>query len=205
MMIQSFDSGGAIILYAEINEPVHELTPQLVNFEAYRNEFENVRNEKRQKEFLASRILINKLHPQPQKINYTAEGKPYIENSDVNISISHSGNRVTVIAHPTCNVGIDIEKSSPRIVKLAGKFLNNDELSEFSNDQEQMILAWSVKEALYKIIGTGAADFKQTLHIFPFDAHSPSGRIEAKYLPNNKIYKLSFFKKEEFNIAFCID
>ena len=54
-------------------------------------------------------------------------GKPYLENSQYQISISHSREMASVIAAPK-PVGIDIQGMVPKIQRLAPRFMNEDEL-----------------------------------------------------------------------------
>jgi phosphopantetheinyl transferase (holo-ACP synthase) len=77
-------------------------------------------------------------------------------------------------------VGVDIELITPRINRVAEKFLNEGEMHFFNEDyvlfleqwgmkgrmqQEFLTLIWSAKEALFKWYGLGELDFKRHMQL----------------------------------------
>jgi phosphopantetheinyl transferase (holo-ACP synthase) len=77
---------------------------------------------------------------------------------------------VALIAHPTCEVGIDIEKTSDKICRLQQRFLHSDELRhiDYQNEINHLLLHWSAKEVLFKILNQEGIDFSEHLRIRPF-------------------------------------
>lgn len=84
------------------------------------------------------------------ELKHDKNGKPLIDG--YNISISHSINRkggfVSVILSRTRLVGIDIEYRSDRIMKIASRFLRDDEKPVSVEDN---LISWCAKEAVYKL------------------------------------------------------
>ncbi len=187
----------------EIDKNIDELKNQLTDYN--KTDFEKISSEKRKKEFLGIRIALKELLNYEAQIIYDETGKPFLSDNSYNISISHSGKWVAVIAHPTRNVGIDIEVCSTKIQKVFTRFLSKTEQTELSNGTniEQLQLAWSAKESLYKIIGNQAVDFAKSLRVFPFDI-TDKGTIIAQHIPTKTLYKLSYIHNSTYSLVYCI-
>jgi len=104
-------------------------------------------------------------------------GKPYLENSFFDISISHSRELVTVMAAPQ-PVGVDIQKLVGKIESIKHKFLRPIEMESLSktNHLEHLHAYWGAKEALYKAYGRKKLDFKAHIQINPFDFNLRNGK-----------------------------
>lgn len=195
----------AKILVWEMTEKGDLLCQEFDDFELYRMDYELISSEKRKLEFLGSRLLLKILLGKEQKIMYDNNGKPYLSDNSYQISISHSKNWITVIIHPSKVVGIDIECPNSKIQKIYTRFLSETEQSQLSNGKniEQLQLAWSAKEALYKIIGKEAIDFSNHMQILPFEVFS-KGELKAMHLPTKKNYTLNYFQTEAYTLVYCI-
>jgi phosphopantetheinyl transferase len=168
-------------------------------------DFRKIKTDKRKLEFLAVRVALKKLLNKEYYICYTAEGKPFLTDNPYNISISHSKNWIAVAIQPNLQIGVDIECWSDKIPKLYKRFLSEEEQKYLSDDTKKSQIAWSAKEALYKIIGKTAVDFACQLQIHPFEAEETSGELSAKHLVSDKIYKLHYFQNENFVLVYCVD
>jgi 4'-phosphopantetheinyl transferase len=92
-------------------------------------------------------------------------GKPYIKNSDISISFSHSGNMVACIIDLNgLPVGIDIEEKRERILRISHKFIGHYDVTP-SMDVFYCHLIWGAKEVLYKIYAQKELDFIHNMHI----------------------------------------
>jgi 4'-phosphopantetheinyl transferase EntD len=76
-------------------------------------------------------------------------------------------------------------------------------LSE-GKDLNQLQIAWSAKEALYKIIGKEAVDFSNHLQLFSFEAQK-EGKINVVHIPTNKIYNLRYIQTSDYTLVYCLD
>ena len=163
---------GAFLKVYEITENVDKLLEKLQLSEYEQVKFKIITSEKRKLEFLGIRIAFKEMFGKELEIRYDSVGKPYLMNNSYEISISHSKKWIAVMAHPIRPVGIDIECRNDKIQKLHKRFLSEVEQKELSNGENisQLELAWSAKEALFKIIGNEAVDFSKQLRIFTFEA-----------------------------------
>lgn len=207
MIHEQFNTQDARILIWEISETVGEMVSLLSNFDEYIADFEKLRTTKRQLEFLSVRVTLNQLVGREVTVIYDNCGKPYLKDKSFNISISHTKNWIAVMVHPTKKVGIDIETVSDRVLKVRNKFLSADELKYLYTDNEntkKMQLAWSAKEAIYKIIGHEAVDFKNQLRILAFENDS-EGTIYIEHLLTNNVFELGYKVTQQFNLVYCME
>ncbi len=91
-----------------------------------------------------------------------ALGKPRAIGSRVHFNISHSGERVVVVASDSMHVGIDVEQREPAPpFEIAGDFMHAIELDGFVRQSEAVATrayfydVFTRKEAALKAIGTG--------------------------------------------------
>ena len=93
------------------------------------------------------------------KIRYThgAFGKPYLENEQLQFSLSHTSGAVCA-AFSDEEVGVDIERRDRRVSgRIRERILSENEKPLVSSTEELLRL-WVKKEAFLKRLGTGIAD-----------------------------------------------
>ncbi len=133
----------------------------------------------RRLEWLASRWLLHTMSGREFRGACLKDefGKPYLENSFYEISISHSRQLVSVMAAPHA-VGIDIQKLVGKIESIAPKFLRPVEMESLSSSErlEHLHVYWGAKEALYKAYGRKKLDFKKHISITPFEFNLRNGK-----------------------------
>ena len=127
-----------------------------------------------------------------------------MKDKSAEISITHSKNHVAVAAHQDCMVGIDIELRTTKIINVAPRFLNKVEQKYFQNNISKIEIAWSAKEALYKIIGKTAVDFAKSFEILPFLLND-TGDILVLHTDGSRIYKLRYIQNKTYTLAMVID
>lgn len=136
------------------------------NLILHKNDITNIidlKLSKRRLEKLACRQCIAYLLGDKRiEIRYGIHGEPIIQNYF--ISFSHSNKFATVVISKKYPVGIDIEKIGTKIIPLAYKFMNEEELiASESNNSEYFHYFWGAKEAIYKIHKAGNVDFKEDI------------------------------------------
>jgi len=204
MKIQVLEENNCRVLIAEVDETPDQLFPLLDNFNHYSDEFHTISAQKRKKEFISVRILMNLLLQRTVTITYDNDHKPLLTESPYHISISHSGNWYALIASMQAEVGIDIEKRTQRVSGVSKRFLDEKEL-DFLNkpgNTAGLEIAWSAKEALYKRIGKEAYDF-HTLKIEPFLPDS-TGSFRALYTKRNNYFTLHYQQNDLYTLVYCI-
>ncbi len=204
MKIQELTYRGSKVLIGVINTEVKHLIKQLTNFQVYADEFQKIHLLKRKKEFLSSRILLNQLLKREVQVVYNNDNKPFLKDNSAEISITHSKNYVVVIAHQDCKVGVDIELRTNKVINVAPRFLNKIEQKYFQNNISKIEIAWSAKEALYKIIGKTAVDFAKSFEILPFLLND-TGDIFVLHTDGSRIYKLRYIQNKTYTLAMVID
>lgn len=193
----------AFLFINEIGIDSDEMISHLENFDEYQVEFEKINTEKRKREFLAARILINEILRKPVKIAYDSAGKPFLINMLGCISISHSANFIAVMYHPEKLVGVDIECPTDRVLKVAERFLNKTELSYLGGNLLKIQLAWSVKEAVYKIVGNEVVDFADGLCVLDFEP-TESTEIRCSQPSSGTIFSLNYKVTNQYNLVYSI-
>ena len=109
-LIEKITIGNSTIGVWELKETADDLL-QICNLNlADTGRLETFKAEKLRKEFLGSRLLLQTLLPQCSEIIYQEKsGKQSLNDSNLNISISHSADLAAIILSEK-NIGIDIEQ-----------------------------------------------------------------------------------------------
>lgn len=192
----------------EITEKVNSLRSKFHFSDAERIEFEKISSEKRQREYLTVRLLVQKLMNAKTEILYDNSGKPSLKNSDLNLSISHSNNLAVVFLSKR-KIGIDVENVKRNIENVANRFLNDSE-KEFvrinRNPQKAKILIWCAKEAVFKCSENQGIDFIKEIIISLFSADNEKV-FEGKLIQSGKTtyYQLQHFIYKNNVVVFCVE
>ena len=93
-------------------------------------EISYIKSESLRKQKLAVRTLLDRLFEEKVYLNHHDNGKPYIENSSINISITHTDKYVAVIVNDSEEVGIDCESLDRDFSAVEKKALSEDEIED---------------------------------------------------------------------------
>lgn len=108
--------------------------------------------------------LLEEMLGAPVQVDHHANGAPFLpQYPGLYISISHSLKQVAV-ALSSKPVGIDTETLRPQLERVKRKFLSEEEQARFVTI-EDLLLAWCIKEAAYKIAGIEGLDFAHDIAI----------------------------------------
>lgn len=121
-------------------------------------------HEARRREYYAVRALLAAVLGKEKTIAYLPSGHPYLTDHSYNISISHTKGFCALAWHAGHPVGVDIEMLSPRVSRVAHRFVSPAEQILVENHFPQdvtrgQLLLWSAKEAAYKLVDRPATDF----------------------------------------------
>ena len=188
-------------------ESLSELWEMLRNKAFYLADFQKLKQEKRQKEWLAARILAERLCGSDKTIAYGENGKPFLTDNSFKISISHTANYVALIAHPAQEVGIDIEQFGNKICRLKERFLNAEELQHIDSENEtaHLLVHWCAKETIYKMQNRHV-DFRRHIHILPFTPQQ-SGEMTCRCgldPQSPDTHTLHYLIAEDFTMAWSV-
>lgn len=204
---QLIEHDGSKICIVENNLSIDDFLAELTNPQQYEADLDKLRTTRRKTEFLAIRVALKKALGNVEKeIIYTSDGKPVLKDGSYKISFSHSKGCVAVIVHPCLEVGIDIEAPSKKLLNVHTRFLGSEEQAAYRKNEsmEYLRIAWSVKEALFKIIGDSAYNFAEQLQIQPFLLEN-KGSLQVIHTDTGKYYTAYYLLEENFTLAYCID
>ena len=175
----------AVIGVWQITETEDELIALSATPSDELEEISFIASESLRKQRLAVRALLNELFDEKVYLSHHDNGKPYIENSAMNISITHTNRYVAVILHPTEDVGIDCESLDRDFSAVKKKALSEDEIEEVEEideeqRNEQLALYWCAKEAIYKMMSQYKVDFAEQIEIEDFRMHG-EGELAATF------------------------
>ena len=191
-----------IKLHETINYPLENLlsifsSERRQKILSYRQE--NDRRTKILAEFLARALAAKKIFRPIEEvlIKRNANGKPYIMDSSLQISLSHSRNWVAC-SIGSFSSGVDVEEDFSDALEVAKNFFSPNEylllnrLSEAECSRKFLSL-WTLKESYGKFLGTGISE-----KILQMD-------IQKFFDDNNKIGGQNFFLPEGAVAAICTE
>lgn len=190
----------AEILVWQITESEEELKKMCSIPSDEMEEIEMYRSESQRKQKLAVRALLEQAFDEKVYLNHHDNGKPFIENEAINISITHTEKYVAIILHDEDDLGIDIESLDRDFSAVESKALNEDEIDDLEDDKEekneQLAIYWCAKEAIYKRMSVNKVDFAEQIEVESFNVRK-EGELEATF-----IHKDGY--EEEFDLEYMI-
>ena len=172
----------AVIGVWQITETEEELKELSSTPSDEMEEISFIRSESLRKQRLAVRALLNTLFDDKVYLSHHDNGKPYLENNPVNISITHTEKYVAVILHEEENVGSDIESLDRDFSAVEKKALSEDEIDDLEDEKrnEQLAIYWCAKEAVFKLLSRYNVDFAEQIEIERFRPRG-EGELEATF------------------------
>jgi 4'-phosphopantetheinyl transferase EntD len=142
-----------------------------------------IKNDSMRKQRLAVRALLCELFGEKVYLSHHDNGKPYLENSVTNISITHTQKYVAVILNDNEDVGIDIESLARDFSAVEQKALSEDEIEDLDEDSknEQLAIYWCAKEAIFKRISAYNVDFAEQIEVERFRPRG-EGELDATFI-----------------------
>ncbi len=113
---------------------------------------------------LARQAIAIELKTTPENVRFRigTNGKPYVEEKNIEFSISHSGD-IAVCAVSDAPVGIDIEQIRDVNINVAKRLFTADEqmyvFEKWSISKQRFYEVWTRKEAYVKKLGKTISDF----------------------------------------------
>ena len=189
----------------ELTETPEELFHIFRFTEQERKEYQAIKYERRKKEFLSVRLLLENMLDSKPEVDYDKFGKPILINHKFHVSISHSAFLVTALISEK-NIGIDVEDMNRETSKIADRYLSPEELSYINSTGKAelgRITYWSAKEAIFKCTHLNGIHFNKQIIVSPFDfsvEQSFEGKcIEEDQVQNFRLWNI-FYKN---NVIVC--
>ncbi|MEQ6166803.1 MULTISPECIES: 4'-phosphopantetheinyl transferase superfamily protein [unclassified Ekhidna] len=122
----------------------------------------------RQAEWIIGRMLVKtlceKFNIEYQGISKQDKGKPYLNGSNANISISHSFPIAAAMIHLEKPCGIDMERPRDKHEYVKLKYLHESEM-QYQDDLQKLCTIWCAKEVIYKIFGRKFLSLKDEIKL----------------------------------------
>ena len=155
------------------------------------SQLSNYRHPQARLQWLASRMLLLKILgiEQYKRLNKNEKGKILLDDSNLNISISHSENLVAV-AISEKQFGIDIQKYTDKITLVSSKFITEEillSINELSDFGKICHVHWGVKEALFKADEKGGLDYRKNLILDWDNSYCNEGANFMAHISKNNI------------------
>jgi phosphopantetheinyl transferase len=161
-------TNGALALW-RIEEDEENLARLVAPFEQLS---ESITNSSKRLEWLAGRALIKQLMENMglhfQGITKDEYGKPFPIGSDYQLALSHSYPYVAALLDKNESVGIDLEQPKSKLLRIAPRVLDAEELADAGDDLTKLCVYWCAKEALIKVYGKKDLTLAKNLKITPF-------------------------------------
>lgn len=177
--------------------------------DVHKERMESIKYEKRKKEYLCARLLIDIIAGAGQRVEYLESGRPYLLDSNKEISISHTKDYIAVIANDDNRVAIDIEVFGKTVERVKHKFCTKDELAFLSDDADvrsvQLHLIWSAKETAFKLLDEKRIYFDEHLCVLPF-ALDKEGEMHCNVIKDNTVrdIKMEYKLFDDFVMVWAI-
>lgn len=165
---------------------------------------------KRKLTWLASRYLLKLLLNTSEFVEllFDEHGKPYVNNDDIHVSISHCDTYAAAMVSRNGAVGIDIELTSRDITPIKAKFLSQTEIDHIGEESmlQKLMVYWGAKEVIYKIYSKRKLEFRDDMYIKPF-VLSARGDIYGILMKNGLVqdYLLHYTFKPEFILVVGVE
>ena len=108
----------------------------------------------------------------PWDLRKDERNRPYFDQSDYHISLSHSFPFVAAVISHKKTVGIDLERFGRNVEKIGPRFLSAEEWNRWQDSHSDLTKAWTCKEAIYKAMGVPGLAFQQDIQL-PSFANNP--------------------------------
>ena len=185
-----------------------DIHPEKMMFEGERAIIRDL-SPRKKSEWLASRELLFMIAGLPERVEclYDDFGKPILKGSDKHISVSHSADWcAAMISDRSC--GVDIQVYSKTVERIAGKFLNPEEINhtqQLKNSLHHLHLLWGAKECMYKAYGRRKLEFRQHIFINSLNIETCTGAGEIRYEDIRLVFDLHYRMLPESAWVFCIE
>lgn len=196
------------ILIWKITETFQELLEQVILNDSNKKRLEGMKSEMHQRAFLSVRKLLQQIEHTDLDLYYDEFGKPHL-HGEKHISITHSHEFSAIIISDK-TVGIDIELQREKIIRIADKFINQNELQRLksSNSEDyikKLTVKWGAKEAIFKIRNEKGISFKDHIKVNAFEIQDAKAIAELHFDNIIKEFKIYFEEIEDFTLVYAFE
>lgn len=194
------------LLVWKITEPLEELAQDVALKDVCTVRIKGMKSEIHRRAFLSVRKLMQEVGYTDFDMYYGEDGKPHLTDGK-NISITHSFGFSAIIISDAA-VGIDMEIRREKVIRIAHKFLDKEfeylDSANITDYVRRLVVAWGVKEALYKMISKTGLSFKQHIDVHPFLADEGRGTASVHFEDVSNTYTFHFKEIEDFTLVYTL-
>lgn len=197
------------ILVWKITESFQELFDSVILNAKNRLRLDGMKSELHQRAFLSVRKLLQEIGYTDLDLYYDEYGKPHI-NGNKHISITHSHEFSAIIISEE-TVGIDIELQRDKILRIADKFVNEQELDRLQSCDsredyvKKLTVKWGAKEAIFKIRNEKGISFKDHIRVRSFELVASETIAELHFNGLRKEFNIYFEEIEDFILVYAFE
>lgn len=189
----------------KMDEDLDQLAAQ-TNLDAIAN-FDQL-SPKRKKEKAFVNYLLQQQLPDA-RIDYEEGGRPFLPNyPGTSISISHTGNfACLLISKQYRKIGVDIEKNNTaKVLRVRHKFMTDEEvaLHPTADEGTDALLAWTTKEALFKLADPPHYDFIEGFRITASTMNGNEGSSLVRDLMDDTTYEVRHWLTPDYALTLCL-
>jgi phosphopantetheinyl transferase len=205
--VTHFNANTQILIW-KITEPFQELLEQVILNDSNKKRLDGMKSEMHQRAFLSVRKLLQEIGHTDLDLYYDEFGKPHL-HGEKHISITHSHEFSAIIISDK-TVGIDIELQREKIIRIADKFINQNELQRLksSNSEDyikKLTVKWGAKEAIFKIRNEKGISFKDHIKVNTFEIQDAKAIAELHFDNIIKEFKIYFEEIEDFTLVYAFE
>ena len=197
------------ILIWNITESFEQLNQEVQLNEKNQLRRNGMKSEVHQRAFLSVRKLLALAGYSDFDLEYDEFGKPHlIDEKHISITHSHHFSAIIISNEP---VGIDIEMQRDIILKIAPKFVNDEELERLQktdlNDYiKKLTVKWGAKEAIFKIKNEKGISFKDHIQVIPFELDEQQTIANLDFNGTNQKFNIHFSELDtNFTLVYAFE
>ena len=146
---------------------------------------EGMTNTQKRLEWLAGRVaskqVLGALNVDFSGIAKDQFGKPFPRMSQMQLSLSHSFPYAAALVDRNTPVGIDLEQPKEKLLRIAKRIHQAEELRDLDDDLIKHCIYWCAKESMIKMHGRKDLIFAENMFIQPFQ-RKEEGNITGKFI-----------------------
>ena len=193
------------VLIWKIEESFEELSDGIELTSRCRKRVDGMKSELHRRGFMSVRKLLAEEGYEDKDLWYDENGKPHLKDGKY-ISISHSFIFSAIIISND-DVGIDIEKQRPKIIKIGPKFTTIEDYEDLADENvlmRKLTIVWCAKESLYKSFARKGISFYKHIYVEDFDPKAKETYAFVNFQDKHETYHIWFLEFDGFTCAFVL-
>ena len=160
-----------------------------------------MKSQTRRLERLAVAALLESMFGQAVPVEHNDAGRPFLDNG-YEIGISHTRGYAVVIVSKKHNVAVDMEYMNDRVMRIARRFLRED---ESLTTVKELLLCWCAKETLYKLHSDDRLAFQEMrTHGIRNDGNL-EGRFTIDNLKRGITVEMSYLSTQSYILTIAVE